>query len=697
MGNQSKYDTRPYHICHYCYKYTTRFDADIRTHFSRKNRCKCMSLMSYDEAKDISIKKKFIFNIDITQLTTNDLQYIVQNSHNTVNIIDETFREKIEFQLKERVEQLTIDPKETNKVDDWLTHMVDMSHQSLRDSKKVATFGASFFCKDPDVSQSSSIEKQRTCVIDIGNLLNDNHDDIWFKSPEEVEPPILLTCRSESSRDISSTTGSRVEELYPPCTSRRAELFDSCSRHERCNQSSVLAIEDYKPTKSTISTLLDSFKTEKVTTLESEQNNQKSDKLNQTYSIHTLLALLNQRKQSILYNVDDVDDVDTYGNTLKNEPPDSNLGVQVKVKEEDRVEVLEPVQLYGDFLSSRHESSDVVLSQSFSHEQEKKESTNKQCHIVESVDGNKHYQKSPIQIENEKFREKYFNKDTNRYVCNECGSSYTSKQNFLTHLSNKTRCKNMKLQQIAMKAEEENSLAKFVREEKFQQDGKIYVVQNIGCVNNIQNICNNVQNITNNSNSIANQNTMNLSLRDFISENFDISHLNKEITEKNDFFLYPNFLKAIMENESNHNIFFTEKEAIVYSDNELNRMSSDKAGFIVMDKLGKSCSELIQKQDEETQKKLDHVGNYYRVSKGQYVNDTTYREYSVEYKTFFHTASENMFRNRDKIHNKIISTLRPYNQIIRQKLMKSGYNIHDIPLFDPKIEFYSSVRSRYKE
>ncbi len=528
-----------------------------------------------------------------------------------------------------------------------------------------------------------------------------------------------------------SIEDSRVEEIYPPRMSRRVELFDSCSGHERCNQLSVLAIEDYKPTKSTISTLLDSFKTEKVIPIEGDEARcqlpatlcsplgiQQScteylsssvseerclEQRKSSYSIHTLLALLNQRRQSI------IDDVDTSGNTLKNDLPDSNLGVQVKVKEEDAVKVLEPMQVQGDFFSNHHELSDddlccsrvedprysadpsdpsrvVILSQSFSHEKEKKEEST-----------GKHYQKSPIQIENEKFREKYFNKDTNRYVCNECGSSYTSKQNFLIHLSNKRRCKNMKIQQIAMKAEEENSLAKFVREEKFQQDGKIYVVQNIGCVNNIQNISNNIQNITNNSNSIANQNTMNLSLRDFINENFDISHLNKEITEKNDFFLYPNFLKAIMENESNHNIFFTEKEAIVYSDNELNRMSSDKAGYMVMDKLSKSCSELIQKQDEETQKKLDHVGNYYRVSKGQYVNDTTYREYSVEYKTFFHTASENMFRNRDKIHNKIISTLRPYNQIIRQKLMKSGYNIHDIPLFDPKIEFYCSVRSRYKE
>jgi hypothetical protein len=599
-----------------------------------------MSLMSYDEAREISIKKKFIFNIDITQLTTNDLQYIAQNSHNTVNIIDETYRKKIEFQLKERVDQ---NKETTNNFSDNMVCHVGKDKGTSEGESSLNELSSNK--REEDLF----MEKQRTCVIDIGNLLN---DDDWLKPTEDVEP------RSTASGD----------------------------------QSSVLAIEDYNPTKSTISALLDSFKTERVSLPERDD---KSEKLNQRYSVHTLLALLNQRQYPML------DNVDTSGNTLlKNDSSDLNLGVEVKVKEED-------VLNYSTFLAPHRGvegSRDMFAAggslSSVSHEhieEEKEGSTSKQYHIEESEDGSKQHQKSPIQIENEKFREKFFNKEMNRYVCNDCGSSYTSKQNFLIHLNNKSRCKNMRIQQSAMKAEEENSLANFVRQEKFQHDGKVYVVQNIGCVNNIQNICNNVQNITNNSNSVANQNTMNLSLRDFISEDFDISHLNKEITEKNDFFLYPNFLKAIMENETNHNIFFTEKEAIVFSDNELNRMSSDKAGYIVMDKLSKSCSELIDKQDEETQKKLDHVGNYYRVSKGQFVNDTTYREYSVEKKAFCHTASENLFRNRDKIHNKIISTLRPYNQIVRGKLMKSGYNIHDIPLFDPKIEYYISVRCRYKE
>ena len=413
------------------------------------------------------------------------------------------------------------------------------------------------------------------------------------------------------------------------------------------------------------------------------------------YSIDTIISLLKDVSGNIhgnctttLADLWSAGDMSAAGG-CQSTSPNVDLGVQVKLKEDSLIE--EPDFQQGN---SHGRSSISSESQDDNYLLMKQQNPTDLWSAKEVV---QYQHKTPAQIENEKFREKFFNKELNRFVCHDCGSSYTTKENFLKHISSKNRCKNKKLQQTIMNASEDNALKIFDRESKSNDQAKIFVVQNIGCVNNIQNICNNVQNITNNSTNIANQNTMNLSLRDFIHENFDISHLNKEITNKDDFFLYPNFLKAVMENESNHNIFFTGKEAIVYTDNELNRMTSDKAGYMVMDKLSKSCSELIERQDEETRQKLDHVETYYRVSKGQYVNDTTYREYSVEHKRFLHTAADNMFRNRDKIHNKIISTLRPLNQIVRQKLMSSGLNIYDIPVFDPKIEYYSSVRCRYKE
>ena len=66
-----------YYICHYCCNYYTHKLKDIKQHTSRKNKCKCNSLMSYDECMLLSISKKFIY----TDKTFNLLKSIVSRSY----------------------------------------------------------------------------------------------------------------------------------------------------------------------------------------------------------------------------------------------------------------------------------------------------------------------------------------------------------------------------------------------------------------------------------------------------------------------------------------------------------------------------------------------------------------------------------------------------------------------------------------
>ena len=89
-------------------------------------------------------------------------------------------------------------------------------------------------------------------------------------------------------------------------------------------------------------------------------------------------------------------------------------------------------------------------------------------------------------------------------------------------------------------------------------------------------------------------------------------HIKDEYYLQKDFFLYHNLLRAIMENKNNHNIFFSNNEAIIYTDNELNKMSYDKAGYLVLDKLSQSFDQIFYNNNEETQDNYKFIQKYYR-------------------------------------------------------------------------------------
>jgi hypothetical protein len=167
--------------------------------------------------------------------------------------------------------------------------------------------------------------------------------------------------------------------------------------------------------------------------------------------------------------------------------------------------------------------------------------------------------------------------------------------------------------------------------------------------------------------------------------------------QQKDFFIYPNFLNMIMQNKKNQNLFFANGEAIFYSDNELNKMSSDKAGYLILDKLSQSFDEVLYKQDEEAREYFKFISKYYYVLKGHYKHDTIFKDYDVDNRQFFYTSQGNLFRSRDKYLTKITGTVNKFGDEIRSQMNIDGLDIKNIPLINPNIEDFASVRMRYRD
>ena len=290
------------------------------------------------------------------------------------------------------------------------------------------------------------------------------------------------------------------------------------------------------------------------------------------------------------------------------------------------------------------------------------------------------------------FKKMYYNAEKKKYICDKCNTEYKSKRNLVKHLTKSNKCEyNLSIKNAIKKSKETSELILHKKEELKREEAKHMLNQN-----NIQNINQNIQNNINNINN-SNQNNFSVALKDFVNDRYDISHISDSFYQKKDFFLYPNFLNMIMENEKNQNIFFSNNEAIIYTDNELNKMSSDKASYLILDKLSQSFDELLYKQDDEAREYYKFITKYYHVVKGHYKHDTIFKEYNVDKREFQYTANSRLFRSRDKYSNKIIGTINKFNGNIRKNMNISIQDIKDIPIMNPNIEDFASVKMRYRD
>ena len=300
----------------------------------------------------------------------------------------------------------------------------------------------------------------------------------------------------------------------------------------------------------------------------------------------------------------------------------------------------------------------------------------------------------------EKFKKLYYHEEKDKYICDRCEKEYTTKRNLIKHLKNPKSCE-LKVQ-INQIMEESLKIAE-IRREKERKEREALEAHLVkggkdgqASLQNFQNIQNNIQNINNNNNN-THHNTYNFAIKDFVHESYDLTHIKDSFYQQKDFFIYPNFLRMIMENKKNQNIFFANNEAIIYSDNELNKMSSDKAGYLVLDKLSQSFNQLMNKQDEEVRDFFAFITKYFNVLKGQYKHDTIFKDYDVDERRFVYTSNSGMFRSRDKYLSKIVSIINQNSNNVRQNLNIKGDEIKDIPLVNPSIEDFASARMRYRD
>jgi hypothetical protein len=281
-----------------------------------------------------------------------------------------------------------------------------------------------------------------------------------------------------------------------------------------------------------------------------------------------------------------------------------------------------------------------------------------------------------------------FDQSINRFVCPDCKSTYKQKKYLVSHFKNEKTCAKRETVYKKLTKHKENSDLLKTKESIQNEKNKKHFIQN--------NINQNIQNIHNNNANTQN-NTYNLSMKDFVHESYDLTHIKDSFYQRKDFFIYSNFLQAIMENKKNQNIFFSENEAIIYSDNELNKMSSDKAGYLVLDKLSQSFNQLMYKQDDESREFYAFVTKYYSVLKGQYKHDTIFKDYDIDEKRFVYTSNSALFRSRDKYMAKIMTTVNKFNDGARENMNLHIQDIKNIPTINPNIEDYASVRMRYRD
>ncbi len=288
-------------------------------------------------------------------------------------------------------------------------------------------------------------------------------------------------------------------------------------------------------------------------------------------------------------------------------------------------------------------------------------------------------------ISDDMYDDVYLNTSTNEYLCKKCNKTYSNIDSIRKHLINKTCIKRQNRNNIMKKNKEVIDI--IIQKEKENQEITNQQINYNNC--NFQNI--------NNQHNNTHHNTYYVNMRDFTHDRYDISHIKDNFYLQKDFYLYHNFLRMIMQNKKNQNIFFSGNEAVVYTDKELNRMSSDKAGYLLLDKLSQSFDQLISTQTDEVKTYFHFITSYYRIMKGQYKNDTIFKDYDINDHKFYYTSNSGLFRSRDKYLAKMISTLSAFKEGARENMAYSIHQMNDIPLVNPNIEDFASVKLRYRD
>lgn len=295
----------------------------------------------------------------------------------------------------------------------------------------------------------------------------------------------------------------------------------------------------------------------------------------------------------------------------------------------------------------------------------------------------------------------------NGYQCPLCKSYYASKQSLVKHLKNQKVCRERQelnaILSTGNKVGRSHGIQSLSSGDIQAMTGSSgthpsIILQNQQAVQQ-QNV-----HIQQNQSINVNQNSFNFDFKinDFMHEIYDHTHLDyRELST--DFYLLKNFLKLILENKSNQNILFLEEDktnAVVYTRDNIRKMSNEKAGFILLEKLYKTMDNLIENVvGEENKDKYKYMIRYYKIIINKYRCDTTFRDYDAETKKFEATSHGNQLRSRDEYLAEIMGIIQQYGDSIQETLFSSvdckSVSRKFIDL-NPNIEDFASRRLRYR-
>jgi hypothetical protein len=273
------------------------------------------------------------------------------------------------------------------------------------------------------------------------------------------------------------------------------------------------------------------------------------------------------------------------------------------------------------------------------------------------------------------------------YKCYKCKTIYKRRDSMISHIFNIELCNKNKL--INLQIHNSFNENKEISKNELKKDDKETNIQ----IQNIQN--NNVQNVQNVNNNLS-QNNYNFELKDFVENNYSHSHIPRNAIQNKDFYLHKNFLNLIMENDENKNIYFDGKYAFIYTDGGLKRIQSDKAGYLVLEKLDKAIISYVYSNPQSLKEDFSYVDKYYSVMKNKYVFDTIHKPYNIETKKFDYCETKNI-RTRDKCLSEITQICNLHKDKTKEIMKSKEYDKYEIDTnYQVNIPNYESSRSRNK-
>ncbi len=635
-----------YLICHYCNDYMTFRKSDMNIHFKRKEKCKCATHLSYDEAKHLTSSKWYYF-VDVDPHDIPKSMYGLMTTrmfskHNYVTkaLLKARFIPHTLPYVSDDFLLPSADQRSAKKVDS----LQEDDHQPSQENNKSNTtslvnpkFMAS--CSDPCKEESLDIRVVTKQPLSQTDLLT------WF-NPSYVDSMKWLSPTVSESGNISVVIPSQpLDESVDD--SEDADNTFAYPELRYTNKHIMAVMAKLMPTMFTEYPLIEDSTPAPDEDL-SKTNSPSSwfiSKWKENYKIDDDSSL--QESLLLSGSLRDPKKVDDF--------------TRIRQSSDDK-----------DWLSHTHLKviEDLSLNPTKDESIEKKPKTVKRASAIDNL------------------TKDFYNPEKNMYICNKCNSEYTNKYYMLKHLKSEDVCNSRVVINRLKQKNDEYALISITKESSEQQKMQGHIIQNIQNINNIQTINNN-----NNSNNLS------VSVRDFIHENFDVSHIKKDFCAEEDFFDLSRFLDMIMQNESNHNVMFSDsKEAYIYTDNSVEKMSSEKAGFMVIDKVSKSVDIYLRRNvPEEKHEDYAHVVRYYDVTKNQYKVDTTMRVYDFKERCFKNTASNKMFRNRDRYQSNVHRVVDKYKYSFLNHMALKGINISDAMILNPSIEDFASTRMRYRE